>query len=135
MIGEKVQEIVGKITGTRVLAGDGGGVKVETSFQGAGKLVGVDTIELGTYKSTMTPSGHLHGDGHGTSMSPTGDMASWKGSEVGKPTGKGMGASYRYAVYFQTTSPKWSRLNGVVVVGEWEIDENGNTKGQGWEWK
>jgi hypothetical protein len=25
--------------------------------------------------------------------------------------------------------------NGVVVVGEWEVDENGNTKGQGWEWK
>ena len=58
-----------------MLAGEGGGVKVETSFQGAGKLVGVDTIELGTYESTMTPSGHLHGEGQGTSMSPTGDMA------------------------------------------------------------
>jgi hypothetical protein len=35
----------------------------------------------------------------------------------------------------QTMSSRWSRLNGVVGVGEWEVDENGNGKAQLWEWK
>ena len=26
-------------------------------------------------------------------------------------------------------------LDGVVGVGEWEVDENGNGKAQLWEWK
>ena len=135
MLGEKVSEIGGKVTGTRVLPGEGGGLSIEVSFAGQGKMLGVGTTEMGTYLSVMRPSGTLHGEGQGMTMSAEGDMAAWKGFGVGRPTGKGMAATYRYAVSYQTTSTKWARLNGCVLVGEWEVDENGNTTGAAWEWK
>ncbi|MFN7973712.1 MAG: hypothetical protein U0166_15420 [Acidobacteriota bacterium] len=134
MLGEKLGDISGKVTGTRVVpAGDG--IEVETSFQGTGKMLGIDTVEMGTYCSSMGPSGHLYGQGQGLAMTAEGDSLRWRGMGVGKPTGKGAGVSYRYCVSYQTASTKLARLNGVLVVGEWEVDENGNCKGQTWEWK
>jgi hypothetical protein len=43
--------------------------------------------------------------------------------------------SYRGAVYYQTATPKWSRLNGVAAVFEYEVDAQGNTRAEIWEWK
>jgi hypothetical protein len=43
--------------------------------------------------------------------------------------------SYRGAVYYQTASPKLSRLNTVAGVFEFESDESGNTQSKIWEWK
>jgi hypothetical protein len=134
MIGEKVQEVTGKVTSNRVIPAEHG-IKVETSYQASGRLLGVETSELGSYTAQMRPSGVLYGTGQGLLVSKDGDHAQWTGHGIGKPTGKGMAASYRYSLVIQSTSPKWARLNGVVIVGEWEVDENGNTKGQGWEWK
>ena len=37
--------------------------------------------------------------------------------------------------YYQTASHKLARLNSVVAVWEYEIDENGNVQGTIWEWK
>ena len=59
-----------------------------------------------------------------------GDALMWMGTGVGKPTGKGLAATWRYTWIMQTMSSRWSRLNGVVGVGEWEVDENGNGKAQ-----
>ena len=134
MLGEKFHDIVGKITGTRVIPGDNG-PKIEISFQAAGKLLGIDTTELGTYTSVMQPSGVFRGEGAGISMSKDGEAVTWQGFGIGRPTGKGLAASYRYSISYQTASPKLARLNNVVGVGEWETDEDGNAKGQSWEWK
>src|SRR5262249_17916992 len=133
-LGEKIQEVHGKVTGTRVLPGHHG-VKVEVSYAGAGTILGVATTDIGTYVSTMTEQGVLHGEGQGMVVSATGDALHWHGHGVGKPTGKGMGASYRYSLLCHTDSTKWARLNGVLLVGEWEIDADGNAHGVGWEWK
>jgi hypothetical protein len=136
MLGEKVQEVSGKVIGTRVLPGEGGSVILETSFEATGKLLGLEIHEHGTYTSKMRPSGHLFGEGCGITITKDGaESATWRGFGVGKPTGKGMGASYRYSVSFQTASPKLARLNGMVLVGEWEIDEQGNAKGSAFEWR
>ena len=43
--------------------------------------------------------------------------------------------SYRGATYVQTTSPKWARLNSVAVLFEFEVDAQGNTRAQLYEWK
>ena len=135
MLGEKIDELSAKITGTRVLPGEGGGIQIEVSFAGAGKILGVDAMEVGTYTSVMTPAGVLNGEGRGLARSNDGDAMVWTGSGVGRPTGKGMAASWRYSVVMRTASPRWARLNGVLAVGEWEVDEAGNGKAQLWEWK
>jgi hypothetical protein len=44
-------------------------------------------------------------------------------------------ATYRGAIYFQTMPPKWSRLNKVAVLFEYQIDADGNTRSEYWEWK
>ena len=67
-------------------------------------------------------------------MTAQGDQLTWKGSGVG--TFKERGAvSYRGAVYYNTASPKMSRLNSVAAVFEFDSDEHGNTQTKGWEWK
>ena len=43
--------------------------------------------------------------------------------------------SYRGAVYCQTTSPKWAALNSLAVLFEFEVDSEGNTSGEFFEWK
>jgi hypothetical protein len=134
MLGEKVGEETGRVTGRRVLPSEGQGPKVEISFEGRGKVLGVETNGMGTYWSTVRPDGTLYGEGQGVVMGKEGEMASWSGGGVGKFTATG-GTSFRGAIYFQTPSPKWARLNGVAVVFEFEVDGEGKTHATDWEWK
>jgi hypothetical protein len=53
MLGEKLVEETGKITGYRVLPSDGMHPKVEVSFQAAGKILGIDSTDMGTYCSVL----------------------------------------------------------------------------------
>jgi hypothetical protein len=43
--------------------------------------------------------------------------------------------SYRASIYYQSSSPKWARLNAVAGVFEYEVDAQGNTRSQLYEWK
>jgi hypothetical protein len=135
MLGEKFYESMGKITGVRVIPGDEHSPAVESSFQGQGTIYGIPTTDIGTYVSRLQDNGVFHGEGQGIAMTKDGDSIAWKGFGIGKPTGKGLGMSYRYSISYQTSSQKLAKLNSLVCVGEWEVDENGNTKGTGWEWK
>ncbi len=130
MLGEKFDDLKAKVTGTRVLPGN----LVETSFQGQGRMLGVDCQEMGTYVSAMTAHGVLNGEGQGMAMSAQGDVLTWKGHGVGWPNEKG-GTTFRYSVVMQTASPKWARLNKVLGVGEWEVDAQNNGSATLWEWK
>lgn len=133
MLGEQIYESRGKRTGRRVLSVDGG-FKVEVSFESAGKLLGVDTNEIGTYSSGSRPDGSLYGEGQGVVLAADGQSATWKGQGVGKFVGGGA-VSYRGAVYYSSASPKFARLNNVAQVFEFEVDAEGNTRTKGWEWK
>jgi hypothetical protein len=134
MLGEKIGEGKGKVTSQRVLPNPGGGPKMETSFQSSGTLLGVSETETGTYIAAARPDGSLYGEGQGITMSKDGDVLTWTGQGVG--TIKKDGAvSYRGAVYCQTASPKWARLNSLALVFEYEVDAQGNTSGQLYEWK
>ena len=134
MLGEKIGDSAGKISTRRVLGNSGSGPQVETSFATTGFLLGTEYREIGTYTAVMRPDGTLFGQGNGLLLGRDGDSATWTGQGVG--TIKSGGAvSYRGAIYFQTTSPKWSRLNSVAGVFEFEADADGNTKTQTWEWK
>jgi hypothetical protein len=135
MLGEMIGQEQGKITAIRVLPSSGSAPQMEVSFQSTGNLVGVETTEFGTYISTLMPTGMFNGSGQGIIMTPDGDMATWTGTGVGKPTGKGLAASWRGSLTFQTSSPRLAGLNKMATVFEYEIDENGNTSAKLWEWK
>ena len=134
MLGEKIGEMIGKVTGQRVLPNSGGGAKMETSHQTSGKILGVDASETATYWSVMRPDGTLYGEGNGIVMGKDGESATWVGQGVGT-LGQGGAVSFRGGVYFQSASPKWSRLNKVASVYEYDVDAQGNSRTHVWEWK
>ena len=134
MLGEKICEYTGKITSRRVLANPGGGPKMEASQELTGKLLGVETAETSTYWSVMRPDGTLIGEGQGVAMSQQGDVATWVGQGVGT-MGKAGAVSFRGAVFYHSTSPRWARLNSVAAIFEYEVDAEGNSRSTIWEWK
>jgi hypothetical protein len=134
MQGEKIGEESGKVTSQRVLPTSGNSPKMEISFQANLMLLGVEATDTGTYRSVVRPDGTLYGEGRGIVMGKEGDLATWIGQGVG--TIKQDGAiSYRGAVYYQSASARWSRLNSVAAIFEYEVDAQGNTRSQLWEWK
>jgi hypothetical protein len=134
MLGDKIGTETGKVTTQRVLANPAGGTMTETSFRATGKMLGVSTTDTGTYTASVRPDGTLFGAGQGVIMGNGGEMATWVGQGVGTIK-KGGAVSYRGAVYYQTSSPKWSGLNSVAAVFEHQVDAKGNIKSQLWEWK
>lgn len=136
MLGEKIGEERGKVTGMRILPGDDHRyVKLEVSFQASGTTYGIQGTNIGTYTAFERVPGQLYGEGQGILMTAEGESAIWKGHGVGHPTGKGMGLTFRYSVAFQAGTGKLARLNSVLVIGEHTTDENGNVHDLYWEWK
>ena len=134
MLGERIGEETGKVTSQRVLPAVNGAARMETSFQAAGSTYGVAATDTGTYIATMRPDGTLYGEGQGVLMGKSGEAATWVGQGIGTMKKDGS-ISYRGACYYQSASPAWVRLNGIVGAFEYEVDAQGNTKGQLWEWK
>ncbi len=132
MLGDKIGEDSGQITGTKVLSVEP--PTLEVSFQAQGRLLGIETTEVATYTSQMRADGTIYGEGQGVVMASDGSVATWKGSGVGRATGEGMAASYRGAIYYSTTSESLSRLNEIAAVFEFEVDAEGATSAVFWEW-
>jgi hypothetical protein len=137
MLGEKLGEFQGKITGQRVLPPDGSGPKVETSFEISGTILGIQATMMGTYWATVRPDGTLYGECpmQGIIMTQGGEVGTWTAAGVGRFTGQGAAVSYRGAIYFQTVPTQLAHLNQVAVLYEWEVDAQGNAKTPFWEWK
>ena len=53
-------------------------------------------------------------------------MGTYIGSGAGRFTGKGSAVSFRGAIYYQGASGKLAPLNGLALVYEWDVDDNGN---------
>jgi hypothetical protein len=134
MQGEKIGEETGKVTSRRVLPNPGGTPKMETNAHSDLTLLGVKATNTVTYWSVVRPDGTLYGEGQGIVMGREGDLATWVGQGVGTIREDG-GVSFRGAVYYQSASPKWSRLNSVAAIFEHEVDAEGNVRSQLWEWK
>ncbi len=135
MLGDIVGESSGKLVGTRILSADPQHPKVEASIQGSSKLLGTDTTDMGTYWQTVRSGGVLYGEGQVLSMTADGGIVSFTGFGVGRPTGQGFAAQFAICGSYQTTAEKLARLNGVAIVGEYEVDEQGNYHSKVWEWK
>jgi hypothetical protein len=68
-------------------------------------------------------------------MTSDGASATWTALGAGRFTGNGSAASWRGALIYQTMSQSLVKLNGIAVVFEFDVDENGKTTGGIWEWK
>ena len=137
MLGDKLGEFQGKVTGQRILPPDGPGPKVETSFEVSGTILGVQATMLGTYWSTVRPDGTLYGEcpKQGVIMTGDGEMGQWSAAGVGRFTGQGAAVSFRGAIYFHGAAGKLAPLNAMAVLYEWDIDAQGNAQTPLWEWK
>ena len=133
MLGNKVCELKGKVTGRRVIPHHEGMIKMEISTEQTGTVLGVEVMDMTTYEAVMKPGGILWGMGQGATMGKGGEMGMYHASGIGKMMG--MKSSFRGVLYFMSQSPKWMPLNGIPLVYEYEADENGNIHIQAWEWK
>src|SRR5258707_922740 len=132
MLGQLISEGHGKRTGRRVLCAEPQ-FKVEASFEETIKILGVDGTQIGTYWAVPKPDGSLGGSGAGVILTPDG-IVTWNGIGAGK-LGAGGAVSYRGALSFITSAPKFMRLNAIAGVFEFEVDGAGNTHSKTWEWK
>ncbi len=128
MLGELIGEFKGRNIGWRVLP-DG---KIETTTQGMGKLLGVETFILATSVGTMM-NGIFMGEVNSAFTTIEGDTIMSKGVAVGYPSGNG-GAT-RAASIHMTQSKKLERLNKILGMHEYQTDMEDNFVGKIWEWK
>jgi hypothetical protein len=85
-------------------------------------------MDIGTYTVFERVPGQLYGEGQGITQAGQ-DGAIWKGHGVGKMAGQGMSMSFRFSLAYQSgASGSLSRLKDILVIGEHEVDEAGNTK-------
>ena len=129
MLGELIGEFKGKNTGYRVLP-DG---KIESTAQGTGKILGVDSFILSTSVGTMGENGIFMGETTSSFMTMQGDSIMAKGVTVAFPSGNG--GSTKAASVHMTQSPKFARLNKILGIHEYETDMQDNWTGKIWEWK
>ena len=134
MLGDVIFEMTGKKVGWRVLPPDELGPRMEISYQGTGKMLGVETTETGTYTAVARPNGTFFANAQGISVANNGGIISWTGQGIGIPDGNGM-VSYRGVLFFESTSPTFSRLGTVTGISEYEVSEDGPLFGKVWEWK
>jgi hypothetical protein len=135
MLAGLIGEEQGRVTLTRVLPGSGLGPEMEVSFQSNGVLLGVQTNDIGTFLATARPDGSLFGDGQGLVTTPDGEVATWRGQGIGRKRGGGTAMAWRGAIFYQTTCERLVALNGMAVVFEFDVDEQGAIQSKSWEWK
>lgn len=125
---ELIGEFKGKNTAYRVLP-DG---QIETSGQGAGKIMGIDAMMLFTTVGVMS-AGLFMGEGTGVITTMAGETITLQMNTVGWPSGNG-GVS-RGAATQVTASDTLMRLNKAICLHEYKTDALDNWIGKIWEWK
>jgi hypothetical protein len=137
MLGEQIAELTGKVIGTRVLPGDDYRyVKMEFTVQQSGQLYGTPVTDFGTYTVFERVPGQIFGEGQGITETDQGEGAIWRGHGIGRMLGQGMAMAFRVSLAYQAGGEgKLGPLNQSLIIGEHEVDADGNTRTRLWEWK
>ena len=134
MLGEKIGELIGKITSQRVLDVDCG-MKMEATVTANGKIKNIDVSSVITYWNIREPDGRLYGEGKGILRTNEGEVVTSKAQGIGKLTKTGE-ARWIGSIFYNTTSDKkLIYLNNLVGLFETEVDTNGQVREMIWEWK
>jgi hypothetical protein len=130
MLGELIYECKGKIIGARVLPNG----NLENTGMMQGYFLGEE------FTSTWTGEGDIRPDG--TGYTELRGFFTTKGGTIGRFLANGNGIikpdgsmSFRGSICYNSPPGKFSRLNGIAVVYEYESDKDGNFHQKGWEWK
>ncbi len=136
MLGDKVVELSGQSSAMRVLPGDDYRyIKVETSIQATGKILGADGMAMATFVSFERVPGQMYSEGQGLVATNDGESAIWNGHGIGHMT-EGGGMSIRYAIAYQASpTGKLAALNGALAIGEFESKPDGSFTTTEWLWK
>ena len=134
MLGDLLYEETGQVTGIEVLPPEDGGVVLKVSLQAAGTIQGVAHTSIWTYTSITRTDGSVFGQGRGVLTTADGDVVHILGRASDQSGGPGSTTHYRGAFHFQTVSEKFSRLNGVAAVFEYDVEADGKSKAKVWEW-
>jgi hypothetical protein len=134
MLGQNIGEVRGQIIGTRILPDEGQGQRMEMTDRAVGTLCGVHIVSTVTYTGVMRSNGTIAGSGIGAVATEDGEMATFRGTGVGRFTRPGV-TTWRGALFYETDSAKLSALNGIAVLFEYEVDESGKSEGHFFEWK
>jgi len=136
MLGEKIGEDRGRVTGRRALkSGDPRFLKMEISFEAEATVFGIPCQSIGTYEVYERVPGQIYGEGQGMLMTRDGEGAIWNGHGVGTPTPDG-GLKFAASLAYQAGGTgKLARLNGVLVLVEHTAGADGKTRSTMTEWK
>ena len=132
MLGELIYEAKGKTLGFRVLDENG---TMELTIMEHGVVLGNECTTTVTMVSKHRPDGTQYSEGHGVMSTKDGDTATLTLSGITIPKGLPPQGSVRGATFFNTQSPKISRLNRVVCVYEAELNADMSYTVKDWEWK
>ena len=135
MLGENLGTISGP-TSMKALPAINGSPVFETVASGlTGTLAGAEVRSFATYSARMRADGSFQGECPNSGVIMTSDgVATFSATGVGSPTEDG-GFVFIGVVYFETTAPSLSSLNGIAVVYDWTVDPTGNATWELWEWK
>lgn len=136
MLGDKIGELVGKISSQRVLDVTEN-QKIEFNVSTAGTFRNIEVTEFHTYVSVVGLDGIPYGQTNGiVTIKKGSESASFTGHAVGYNTGNGK-MRYIGSIFFKTSSinGNLSFLNNVLGVFENDIDESNNSIIRLWEWR
>jgi hypothetical protein len=135
MLGDKIGEFHGEITGNRVLAPEGNHPKLESSSELHGTVLNIPARISSTYWSIVAPDGTFYGESPLQSLTVTedGDMGLFRGAGAGQ-SGRGMQLKFRGAIFYLGATGKLATLNSQTLVFEWDQDQDG-IHFNFWQWK
>ena len=134
-LGELLIEETGTITNVRVLPSTAEGVNYEVGLTANGKLRGSKYTTNWTYTQTVRNDGTVIGGGDGVMNTECGNTIYLKGSGSAAGADSAGGIPFRVINHFHTHSEKFADLNGIAVVGEYDVSAEGTTNAKMWHWK
>jgi hypothetical protein len=128
MLGEKIGEEQGKVTGRRILPGDDYRyIKMEVTFETQGTILGVQGMNMGTYTVFERVPGQVYGEGQGIFMTADGQDAIWNGHGVGRGSEDGS-MSFAASVAYQAGAGQLERLNSILCLVEHQTEAQGGAR-------
>ena len=133
-LGELVLNDTGQITGTRVISSDSTGTTLELSLVLSGTIRGVPHTTMWTYTTLTRSDGSMYGHGTGVLTTESGDVVHLIGHGSGKAN-PGGAVKFLTMLHPHGATGQNADLNGIGLVGEYEVAADGTATNKNWEWK
>jgi len=134
-LGDLLIEETGTITSVRVLPATADGANYEVCLTATGELRGSKYTTNWTYTQVVRNDGTVLGGGDGVLTTECGQTIYLKGSGSAAGADSAGNIPFRVINHYHTSSEKFSDLNGIAVVGEYDVSAEGTTVAKMWHCK